>query len=289
MNVIIAGGTGFLGSALAESLRLDGHGVTIVTRHPRRRDQVAWTDSAAFNGADAVVNLAGESLADGRWTVSRKAAILESRITPTQTIVSAIAASTRRPTVLLNVSAVGVYGTRSSEALTEESSAGSDFLASVCVAWEGAAMAAASLTRVVLLRSGMVLDRNAGALPRLARPFRFFVGGPVGSGDQYWSWIHVDDWVRVARWAIDTAAIDGPLNATAPCAVTSREFAGALGRALHRPALVPAPAFALRMLFGEMAEATILNGQRVLPAKATSHGFEFNYPNLESALRQLYR
>jgi uncharacterized protein (TIGR01777 family) len=288
VKVSIGGGTGLLGSALAKSLRLDGHDVTIVTRHPHGRDQVAWTDAKAFDGADAIVNLAGESLADGRWTTSRKASILESRLNPTRTIVSAIAASPRQPAVLLNASAVGIYGTHRSEELTEGSSVGSDFLASVCTAWEAAATAAASMTRVVLLRSGMVLDRNAGALPKLARPFRFLVGGTVGSGHQYWSWIHVDDWVRVARWAIDTTAINGPLNATAPGAVTSREFAEALGRALHRPAVMPAPAFALRLLFGEMADATILNGQRVLPAKATRHGFQFKYPNLQSALRRLY-
>jgi uncharacterized protein (TIGR01777 family) len=289
VKVVIGGGTGLLGAALAHSLRLDGHDVTIVTRHPRTRDHVAWTDAQAFNSADAIVNLAGESLADGRWTASRKASIVESRIASTRTIVRAIAASKRPPAVLLNASAVGIYGTHRTERLTEESSVGTDFLASVCTAWEAAALAATPLTRVVLLRSGMVLDRNAGALPKLARPFRLFVGGTVGSGNQCWSWIHIDDWVRVARWAIETTAIDGPLNATAPAAVTSREFAGALGRALHRPAVVPAPAFALRLLFGEMAEATILHGQRVLPAKATRHGFHFNYPTLESALRQLYR
>lgn len=287
MIVTIAGGTGLLGSALAESLRLDGCTVKIVTRHPRRRDQVPWSDEA-FNGADAIVNLAGESLADGRWTTSRKASILESRLNPTRTIVSAISASARRPAVLVNASAVGIYGTHGSEALTEEASVGTDFLASVCKAWEAEALAAAPITRVILLRSGMVLDRNGGALPRMARPFRLFVGGPVGSGRQCWSWIHIDDWVRLARWAIDTTPINGPLNVTAPVAVTSREFARALGRALHRPAGMPAPAFALRLLFGEMAEATILNGQRVLPAKATRHGFQFKYPKLESALRQLY-
>jgi uncharacterized protein (TIGR01777 family) len=191
--------------------------------------------------------------------------------------------------VFLNASAVGVYGTHGSEALTEESRPGSDFLASVCVAWEGSAMKAAWMTRVVLLRTGLPLHTSGGALPKLALPFRFFAGGRAGSGEQYWSWIHLDDWTRMVRWAIDTAGIQGPLNLTAPAPTTNREFAEALGRALHRPALVPAPAFAVRLLLGEMADALILSGQRVLPAKATRAGFEFRYPTLNSALRHIYQ
>jgi hypothetical protein len=204
-------------------------------------------------------------------------------------VVKSISNATKRPAVLLNASAVGIYGAHGDEALTEDSAAGSDFLASVCTAWEAAAMAAAWTTRVVLLRSGLVLDRNAGALPKLARPFRLFAGGPVGSGNQYWSWIHRDDWTRMVRWAIDTDTIKGPLNLTAPSPVRNREFAHAVGSALHRPALAPAPAIALRLLLGEMADAMILAGQRVLPAKATRKGFEFRYPDLDSALRQIYQ
>jgi uncharacterized protein (TIGR01777 family) len=289
MKTVLAGGSGFLGSALAASLRLDGHDVTIVTRHPKVRGQVPWTDVEAFEGADAVINLAGESLAAGRWTDARKAAILESRIRATEIVVKAISNATKRPAVFLNASATGIYGAHGEAARTEESPVGSDFLASVCTAWEAAAMAAAWTTRVVLLRTGLVLDRNAGALPKLSRPFRLFAGGRVGSGKQYWSWIHRDDWTRMVRWAIDTEAIKGALNLTAPSPVTNREFAHALGRALHRPALAPAPAFALHLMLGEMADAMILAGQRVLPAKATRNGFEFRYPDLDSALRQIYR
>ena len=149
-------------------------------------------------------------------------------------------------------------------------------------------MAAAWMTRVVLLRTGLALDKSGGALPKLALPFRLFAGGRVGSGDQYWSWIHRDDWTRMVRWAIDTPAIKGPINLTAPAPVTNREFTQALARALHRPALAPAPAFALRILLGEMADAMILSGQRVLPEKATMNGFEFRYPDLDSALRAIY-
>ena len=289
MKVVIAGGTGCLGSALAAALRLDGHDASIVTRHPEVHGQVSWTDVEAFEGAGAVVNLAGEPLEAGRWTDARKASIRESRVKTTETVVKAISNATKRPAVFLNASAVGIYGAHRDEVLTEDSPVGSDFLASVCTAWEAAAMAAAWATRVVVLRAGLVLDRNAGVLPKLARPFRLFAGGRVGSGDQYWSWIHLDDWTRMVRWTIETDVIRGPLNVTAPSPVTNREFAAALGRALHRPALAPAPAFALRLMLGEMADAMILEGQRVLPAKATRNGFEFRYPDLDSALRHIYR
>jgi len=289
MKVVVAGGTGFLGSALAASLRLDGHHVLVMTRHPKTHDEVPWTDPCVFDGADAVVNLAGEPLDAGRWTEARKASILESRIKSTETLVKGMSSVTRRPAVFLNASAVGVYGTPGPEALTEESPPGSGFLASVCVGWEAAAMAAAWMTRVVLLRTGLPLDKTGGALPKLALPFRLFAGGRVGSGDQYWSWIHLDDWTRLVRWAIDSPEIKGPINLTAPSPVTNREFTAALAHALHRPALAPAPAFALRLLLGEMADAVILSGQRVLPATAMRNGFEFRYPDLQSALRQIYQ
>jgi uncharacterized protein (TIGR01777 family) len=288
VKVIIAGGTGFLGSALAASLRLDGHHVLVMTRHPKAHDEVPWTDPSVFDGADAVVNLAGEPLDAGRWTAARKASILETRVKTTETLVKGMSSVAHPPPVFLNGSAVGVYGTHGSEALTEESPPGSDFLASVCIEWEKAAMAAAWMTRVVLLRTGLPLDSSGGALPKLALPFRLFAGGRAGSGDQYWSWIHRDDWTRIVRWAIDNPEIKGPINLTAPSPVTNREFTAALAHALHRPAFAPAPAFALRLAFGEMADAVILSGQRVLPATAERNGFQFRYPDLESALRQIY-
>jgi len=260
-----------------------------MSRRPHGPDQAAWTDRSALDGADVVVNLAGTSLDSGRWNDSRKAEILHSRVQTTETIVKAMSEVSRRPSVLLNQSAVGFYGPHGSESLTEESPPGSDFLASVCVAWEAAAMKAAWMTRVVLLRTGLPLDASGGALPRIALPFRLFAGGRLGSGEQYWSWIHIHDWVRMVRWAVEQPDIDGPLNATAPAPATNRELAAALGRALRRPAFAPAPAFALRLLLGEMADALILSGQRVLPAKATRGGFEFRYPDLDSALQQIYR
>jgi uncharacterized protein (TIGR01777 family) len=295
MKIVIAGGAGFLGSGLAISFREDGHDVVVLTRRPRKPGDVAWDPRApagdwtsTIDGADAVVNLAGESLDAGRWTAARKAAILESRIAATRAIVAVMAKARRPPAVFVSASAIGVYGTHGSAALTENSPPGSDFLASVCVAWEAQALEAAWMTRVVLLRTGLVLDRRGGALPKLALPFRLFAGGRAGSGNQYWSWIHREDWTRVVRWTMNTPDATGPLNLTAPSPVTNAEFAKTLGRVLHRPALMPAPAFAMRLLLGEMADALILNGQRVLPSKAMLHRFEFRYPDLESALCAIF-
>jgi len=290
MKVVIAGGSGFLGSALASSLRVDHHDITIVTRHPHVHDEVPWTDlPMVVDGVDVVINLAGESLADGRWTAARKASILDSRVNATDAVVKAMSTAAQRPRAFLNASAIGFYGAQGDGAVAEESPPGSDFLAHVCVQWEAAAMAAAWMTRTVLLRTGLVLDRNGGALPKLALPVRLFAGGRAGSGNQYWSWIDREDWVRMVRWAIDNETINGPLNVTAPSPATNREFMQALAQALHRPAFAPAPAFALRLLLGEMADAMILNGRRVLPVKAERNGFEFRYPDLDSALRQIYQ
>lgn len=292
MRVVISGGTGFLGTGLTARLRGQGAEVTILTRHAARRGEVQWSadDSSrdwfpSIDGADAVINLAGESIAAGRWTAKRKAAIRDSRVRSTRAIVAAIRGARRPPPVLVSGSAMGLYGSRGDELLTEDSSARSDFLASVCVEWEREALAAAPLTRVVLVRTGLVLDRSGGALPRIARPFYFFAGGPLGSGRQYMSWIHRDDWVEMVCWSLATSAVTGPLNATAPNPVTNREFATTLGRVLRRPGFVPTPAFVLRLALGEMADAMLLSGQRILPAKAQALGFQFRYAQLEDALR----
>lgn len=290
MRVVIAGGTGFLGTALAQSLRADAHHVTVLTRRPQSAGQVSWNDAAAaIDGADAVVNLAGEPLDAGRWTDARKQRILNSRLDATNAIVAAINAVPRAPGVLVSASAIGIYGPLADQPVTEDAAPGDDFLASVCVAWERAARAAEERTRVVLLRTGLVLDRHHGALPRLALPFSLFAGGPMGSGRQWWSWIHVADWVGLVRSAIAVGGVAGPVNLTAPQPVTNREFAATLGQVLARPALLPAPGFALRLLLGEMADALILSGQRVLPQRAIEAGYAFRFPALEPALRDIYR
>lgn len=296
LHVVVAGGTGFLGSALVRGLRGDGHRVTVLTRRPGRPGEAPWPtgeSGAAANpldGASAVVNLAGASIASGRWTRSRKEEIRRSRTSSTRRLVEAIASARAKPSVLLSASAVGYYGTHGDEPLTEAAPAGADFLAKVGVEWEEEAMAAAVHgTRVVLLRTGLVLARDGGALPLLALPFRLFVGGPTGSGRQYMSWIHRDDWVSLVSWAMRTPSASGPFNLTAPEPVTNAVFARTLGGVLHRPAWLPAPAFALRLAMGEMADALALGGQRVVPAKALAQGFRFEYPSLEPALRNVFR
>jgi uncharacterized protein (TIGR01777 family) len=269
--------------------------VCVLTRRPPRAPGEQHWDASpslgpwtkAFEGAGAVVNLAGEPIAEGRWTAERKRRILASRVDATRAVVTALRAAGATGAALLSGSAVGYYGTHRDAPLDESSPAGNDFLASVCREWEAEAMAATG-ARVVLLRTGFVVARGGGALPRLALPFHFFAGGPLGSGRQVMSWIHRDDWTAMVRWALANDRLRGPLNLTAPAPVTNAELAAALGRALHRPSFMPAPAFALRLVLGEMADALILNGQRVLPRVALDGGFAFQYATIEEALKEIY-
>jgi uncharacterized protein (TIGR01777 family) len=293
MRIVIAGGAGFLGRALTDRLRSRGDTVRVLSRRPAAREQVqwdpsdssgAWTEEIAV--ADAVINLAGEPVDRGRWTPTRKAALVNSRIQATRAIAAALRARQSQAT-LLNASAVGFYGSRGSETLTEDSPPGDDFLARLCVAWETEAVTASPRSRVVLLRTGLVLAADGGALARLLAPFRVGVGGPFGEGHQYWPWIHRDDWISLVLFAIDQSVVSGPLNLTAPQPVTNREFARVLGQVLHRPAVLPAPAFALRLALGEMADAMLLGGQRAVPARAQAAGFVFAYTDLAQALEQL--
>ena len=294
MRVVVTGGTGFLGSALVTHLRSSGHAVSVLTRKPTKQGDIAWNPGVgtaalveALRGADAVVNLAGASISQ-RWTKAHKEALWQSRVPFTRALVEAMAQVDPAPSVFVSGSAIGIYGDRGDEPLTETSSVGNDFLASLGTAWEKEALAAAPRTRTVVIRTGIALARNGGALPQMALPFYFFVGGPIGSGRQYLSWIHRDDWVAMTTWALMNPAVSGPLNVTAPEPVTNRQFTKALGRTLRRPAFMPAPAFALRIVLGEMAEI-ILGGQRVLPAKARKLGFEFRYPSLEPALGAIHK
>jgi uncharacterized protein len=309
MRIVIAGGTGFLGSPLGEVYAEEGHDVRVLTRGlepgESRHDpgtgvpgvtRVGWKPdgqggpwAAALDGADAVVNLAGASLAAERWTPQRKAVLRDSRIVPTKSLVAALASLSAPPPVFISASGIGYYGDTGNTIATEDSPAGSDFIAQLVEDWEAEARKAESgRTRVALLRSGVVLERSGGALAKLIPPFRMFVGGRMGSGRQYMSWIHRIDWVEMVRWIVDTPGACGPFNTTAPEPVTNREFARALGRALHRPRLVPAPAFALRLMLGEMARPMLLSGQRAVPAKARRLDFHFRYPTIEQAFRGIF-
>jgi uncharacterized protein len=307
MKVVIAGGSGFLGRSLARTLAADAHDVVVLTRGPSggshaatladsRSRSVLWSPggeagpwAAELEGAGAVVNLAGESIAGARWSATHKAQIRDSRIRATRSLAAAIRRASLPPPVFVSGSAVGYYGPLGDEPVTEEQPAGADFLATVCVQWEQEALGAASdRTRVVLVRTGLVLARDGGALPEMLLPFKLGAGGPVGSGRQYWPWIHRDDWAGLVRWAITNAAVSGPMNATAPNPVTNKAFARALGRAMRRPALMPAPAFALRLLLGEMADALLLSGQRALPATARRLGFTFRFAQVDDALKAIF-
>lgn len=300
MRTIIAGGTGFLGRPLARALAAAGHQVAILTRGPAGRmpnglRAVTWHPDGGtgpwaqeIDGADAVINLAGESITGRRWRAAHKQRILDSRVRATRSLASAIRAAARPPQVFVSGSAVGYYGPRGDELVAEETPPGDDFLARVCVQWEAEARAANSHTRVVCVRTGIVLERDGGALPQMLPPFRFGAGGPVGSGRQYWPWIHRQDWIELVRFAIHTPAAAGPLNGTAPNPVTNAEFARTLGRVLRRPAVVPAPGVALKLLLGEMAGPLLLSGQRAVPARAQALGLAFRFTHLEEALRAIF-
>jgi uncharacterized protein (TIGR01777 family) len=308
MRIVIAGGTGFLGSPLSEVLAEDGHEVRVLTRslgpgESRHESgtgvpgvtRVGWTPNGetgawvgAIEGADAVVNLAGESISGRRWTPQRKAQLRDSRVLPTRSLARAIASASSPPPVFINVSAIGFYGSSGDAVKTEEAPAGQDFLAQLCDEWEQEAIRAERVeTRVVRLRTGLVLERSGGALAEMLTPFRFFAGGPLGSGRQYMSWIHRTDWIEMVRWIIQTDAIAGPVNATAPHPVRNVEFAKALGHAIHRPSLVRVPAFVLRAVVGELAES-LVTGQRAIPARAHAAGFYFRYPEIEMAFRAIF-
>jgi uncharacterized protein (TIGR01777 family) len=298
MKIVIAGGSGFLGTALSRALAAEGHDVYILTRQraagapPHTRVSfVPWTPDGnvgawahAVDGAASIVNLAGESIAEKRWSPAQKQRLRDSRLLATRSLTAAIRQSAQPPASFISGSAVGYYGDRGDETLTETSPPGTDFLAGLAKDWEAAASDVANITRVALVRTGIVLDRKGGALAKMLPPFQMFVGGPLGPGTQYMPWIHKEDWVRMVSWMIAADGARGPLNATSPSPVTNAEFSKALGHALKRPSVLPAPAFALRIALGEMADALLLSGQRALPVRATDLGFSFRYSHIDGAL-----
>ncbi|HJL05862.1 MAG TPA: TIGR01777 family oxidoreductase [Polyangiaceae bacterium LLY-WYZ-15_(1-7)] len=291
-RVAITGSTGLVGSALKDALRRDGIEVVPLVRRDPKPGEVRWDvraktiDAAGLEGVDAVVHLAGESVAGGRWTDARKARILDSRVDGTTLLAEALAGLEAKPKVLVSASAVGYYGDRGDARLAEDAPAGEGFLAEVCVAWEAAADAAREAgIRVAHPRIGIVLSAEGGALEKMKTPFKLGVGGVIGSGDQYMSWLHLDDLVAMLRFAIDTDALSGPFNATAPEPATNRAFTEALGKALSRPTFMPLPKFAAKLAMGsEMADEMLLSSTRAVPAKLRELGFQWRFPELGAAL-----
>jgi len=296
MRVVVAGGTGFLGRSLVAQLGAAGDEVIILTRsvQPDRPSvrHVAWNPdgsagpwSTEIDGADAVVNLAGEDIAGRRWTENRKTVLRQSRILSTRSLVAAVRRAAHKPPVFLNTSAVGYYGDTGDEPVDESFPPGSDFLATLCVDWEAEAHAVAALgCRLIIVRSGLVLATRGGVLERLKRPFQLFAGGPLGSGRQFVSWIHLDDWTALAVRALQESQVSGTLNATAPNPVTNLEFSRAIGRALQRPSWLPVPRLALRVLLGEIVDVALFSGQRVLPKRPLDQGFTFRYSDIDAAM-----
>lgn len=289
----VTGGTGFVGAALVRALLADGHAVSVLSRGghaiPTGARLLRWDDPAwpqALGATDAVVHLAGASIAAQRWTAKAKAAIRDSRVDGTRALIAAFASLPRPPALLISASAVGYYGPQGDAEVTEDAAAGGDYLAAVCVAWEAEAQRAEALgVRVALLRTGLVLGPAGGALPRLALPFRLWAGGPLGSGRQWVPWIHRDDVVGIVRLLLGADGAAGPFNVTGPQPVTNLDFSRALGRVLHRPCWARLPAAALRLALGEMADALLLGGQRAVPARVTAMGYAFRYPDVDGALR----
>ena len=300
MRLVLTGGTGFVGAALRETLTQKGHEVVILTRRASRENQPgvrtrytywnppysgAWEKE--LDGVEGVINLAGEPIVGKRWTPEQKQKIAESRVNATRAVVSAIRNAKRKPLFLMNASAVGYYGPRGNEELTEEGPRGKGYLAEICGKWEAeATRAEESGLRVVKIRIGIVLEKGGGALLKMLPPFRLGLGGPLGSGNQWMSWIHRKDLAGLIHFLIEKKEIRGAVNATAPAPVTMKEFSETLGRVLHRPAIFPVPAFAVKLLLGEASEI-LLKGQRALPKRALGAGYSFQFPELEPALKEI--
>lgn len=294
MKVLVSGATGLIGSALTRELSGGGHRVLRLTRSPRSSEDVAWDleagtiDASRLEEIDAVVHLAGESIAEGRWTPEKKRRIRESRERGTRLLAETVAGMEERPRVMVSASAIGYYGSRGNELLTEESAPGVDFLAEVCKVWEAAADPAREAgIRVVHPRFGIVLSPKGGALGTTLPIFKLGGGGRIGSGGQWWSWVALDDVVGAIVYALTDDSVEGPVNVGSPNPLTNAEYTKVLGDVLNRPTFVPLPAPAARIALGEVADALLLASQRVKPAKLEATGYQFRYPELEGALRHL--
>jgi uncharacterized protein (TIGR01777 family) len=303
MRVVITGATGFIGTALCRELHAD-YEVVALSRAPEKAVQsigavatvLPWVTNApddsrrSVDGALAVINLAGENIASGRWTAARKNRILRSRLGVTEAVVNCIEQAQKKPKVFIQASAIGYYGNRGDEILDEESSSGKSFLADVCKKWEQAARRLkGSGVRLAIMRLGPVLGAEGGMMQKLLPAFRFFLGGHPGSGEQWLSWIHIDDVTRAIRFLIETDALRGVFNLTAPNPVAARDFYRLVGKAMHRPAIFPLPGFVLKILMGQMASELLLAGQKVIPRKLLESGYEFTYAEADSAIESIVK
>jgi uncharacterized protein (TIGR01777 family) len=301
MRILVVGGTGLVGKRLCAALALAGHDLRAVSRNvprsvphlppgtdlrPLPKTDDEWT--SLVDGCNAIFNLAGEGLVEGRWSEDRKKSLRDSRVSLTDSLVRACGETVRRPRVLVNASAIGFYGPHGDEDLNESSAPGDDFLAEMCVAWEQAALAAKDVgLRVVTVRIGVVLSMDGGSLGKMLPPFRLGLGGPFGTGEQYFSWVHEDDLTGLLIHALDNVSVEGAMNGTAPNPVRNGEFAKTLGGILNRPAFLSPPDFVIRLALGEVADAILLTGQKVLPAVAQKTGYKVRYETVEDALRAL--
>lgn len=300
MHILITGGTGAIGRRLVDNLIEHGHVVTVISRKPfkpailpAKINFAQWDGKTAkgwghlVNEVNAIVNLAGAGIADGRWTDERKKLILESRINAGNAVIEAVRAAEKKPQVLIQASAVGYYGSINDQTFTESSPPGDDFLAKVCKEWEASTQPVEEMgVRRVIIRTGVVLDPKDGALPKMIMPFKFFAGGPIGNGQQWFPWIHYRDEVEAIRFLIENDSVTGPVNLTAPRPVRNRDFAWAVGKAMKRPALIPTPGTVFKVMFGEMS-TVLLDGQQAIPHRLTEAGYQFKFTDAKSALEDL--
>ena len=296
MKILISGASGLVGTHLIPTLKDAGHEIyRLVRKRPHGAEEIRWDAEKGFSigerdklkNFDAVIHLAGDNVASENWSKEKKRKIRESRVNGTRVLVDALKALHNPPKIFISASATGFYGDRGAEILTETSAAGSGFLPEVCAAWEEEIEKAEEFARVVYLRIGVVLAKDGGALDKMLTPFKFGVGGTIGSGKQYMSWIAIDDLVKIFHYALENPELTGAINAVAPNPVTNDEFTKTLGKVLNRPTVLPIPEFAIKMLYGEMGKTLLLEGARVVPRRLQDARFEFDYPNLEDAMRHV--